>query len=173
MSKTRTQKDELLKVYENIVSQGNGYILVDTSNLNTTVITDLKKKLKEIDSTFTVVKNTIVKIAFQNGKQPLPVQDFDGPTAIITIGQDPSIATKLVKEVQTLTKLLPTRGGTFMGEFLSIERVMELAELPSREILLAKLLGSMNAPLTGVMNAFTGNARGLVMVLSGISQKKQ
>ncbi|MCK9368944.1 50S ribosomal protein L10 [Candidatus Dojkabacteria bacterium] len=173
MSKTRTQKDELLKVYENIISNGSGYILVDTSNLNTTVITDLKRQLKEIGSTFTVVKNTIVKIAFQNGKQPLPVQDFDGPTAIITIGEDPSIAAKLVKEVQIKTKLLNARAGTFNGDFLSATRVMELAELPSREVLLAKLLGSMNAPLTSVMNAFTGNARGLVMVLSGISEKKQ
>jgi large subunit ribosomal protein L10 len=49
---------------------------------------------------------------------------------------------------------------------------MQLADIPSKEVLLSKLLGSMSAPLSGFMNAITGNVRGLTMVLKGISEKK-
>ena len=70
------------------------------------------------------------------------------------------------------TELLEPRSGVFEGEFLTAERVMQLAEIPSREVLLSRLVGTMNAPLTGFMNAVTGNVRGLTMVLKGISEKK-
>lgn len=172
MAKSKETKAELLKKYTEILSNNSGYILVDTASLNTAAITNLKKKLKEIGSSFVVVKNTIFKIALQNTNQPVEAQTFDGQTAIISVGEDPSAAAKLVKEVQTETKFLPARSGSFMGEIISAERVMELAEIPSREVLLSKLLGSLVAPVSGLMNAVTGNVKGFLIVLNGISTKK-
>ena len=78
----------------------------------------------------------------------------------------------MVKETQKETELLDAKGGVFEGQFLSEERVMQLAEIPSKEVLLSKLVGSISAPLSGFMNAVTGNVRGLTMVLKGISEKK-
>lgn len=173
MAKTLETKKQLLAKYEQLLSSNSGYILVDISNLSTAAITDLKMKLKEIGSSFSVIKNTILKIALQNANQPVNTQEFTGQTAIISVGEDPSIAAKLVKEAQTATKQLEARSGLFKGEYLSAERVMELAELPSKEVLLAKLLGSFNAPLSGLVTTLTGNVKGLVMVLKGISEKKQ
>lgn len=173
MAKSRENKAEMLKKYQDLISNNSGYLLVDTSSLDTATITNLKKKLREIGSTFSVIKNSIFKIALQNANQPTQTQDFDGSTAIIDVGEDPSIAAKLVKEVQTETKMLNARSGFFQGEYLSAQRVMELAEIPSREVLLAKLLGSLNSPLSGFMNTITGNAKGFVMVLKGISEKNQ
>jgi large subunit ribosomal protein L10 len=60
----------------------------------------------------------------------------------------------------------------FEGEFLTEEKVMQLAEIPSREELLGMLVGSMSAPLTGFMNAVTGNVKGLTVALKGISEKE-
>ncbi len=77
----------------------------------------------------------------------------------------------MVKKIQKETELLEPRSGVYEGEFLSAERVMQLAEIPSKEVLLSRLVGSMNAPLTGFMNAVTGNVRGLTVVLKGISEK--
>ena len=78
----------------------------------------------------------------------------------------------MVKETQKETELLDAKGGVFEGQFLSEERVMQLAEIPSKEVLLSQLVGSISAPLSGFMNAVTGNVRGLTMVLKGISEKK-
>ena len=134
-------------------------------------VTKLKIKLKDANANYTVVQNSIFKIALQETNQPLEAQEINGPTAVIYFDEDPTAPAKLVKEMQKETELLDAKFGVYEGEFLSEERVMQLAEIPSKEVLLSRLVGTMNAPLTGFMNAITGNVRGLTMVLKGISEK--
>ena len=171
MSKTRSQKTELLNKYKEILETKKGYLLVNSDKTNTSTVTKLKIRLKDVDANYAVVKNSIFKVALQETNQPLQTQELDGPTAIIYFEEDPTGAAKLVKQTQKESELLSAKGGVFEGEFLSEERVMQLAEIPSREVLLSRLVGTMNAPLTGFMNAVTGNVRGLTMVLKGISEK--
>ncbi len=171
MSKSRTQKEELLKKYKDLIESKSGYLLVNSDKLDTPTVTGLKIQLKDVDANFTVLKNSIFKVALQETEQPLQTQEFDGPTALITFESDPTTPAKLVKKIQKEKELLEPRSGVFEGEFLSAERVMQLAEIPSKEVLLSRLVGSMNAPLTGFMNAVTGNVRGLTVVLKGISEK--
>ncbi len=172
MSKSRTQKEELLKKYQDLIKSKSGYLLVNSDKIDTSTVTKLKIELKDVGANITVVKNSIFKVALQDSNQPLQVQEFDGPTALITFDEDPTAPAKLVKKVQKEMELLSPRSGVFEGEFLTAERVMQLADIPSREVLLSRLVGTMNAPLTGFMNAITGNVRGLTMVLKGISEKK-
>ncbi len=171
MSKTRSQKTELLNKYKDILEKKAGYLLVNSDKTSTSSVTKLKIQLKDVDANYIVVKNSIFKVALQETNQPLQTQELDGPTAIIYFDEDPTGPAKLIKQTQKETQLLPAKGGVFEGEFLSEERVMQLAEIPSKEILLSRLVGSMSAPLTGFMNAVTGNVRGLTMVLKGISEK--
>ncbi len=171
MAKTQTEKSELLKKYKDILETKSGYLLVNSDKVNTSAVTKLKIKLKDANANYTVVQNSIFKIALQETNQPLETQEIDGPTAVIYFDEDPTAPAKLVKEMQKETDLLNAKYGVYEGEFLSEERVMQLAEIPSREVLLSRLVGTMNAPLTGFMNAITGNVRGLTMVLKGISEK--
>ncbi len=172
MSKSRTQKEELLTRYKDVIENKTGYLLVNSDKIDTSTVTKLKIALKNAGANFTVLKNSIFKVALQDTNQPLQVQEFDGPTALITFEQDPTEPAKLVKKVQKDMELLSPRSGVYQGEFLTAERVMQLADIPSREVLLSRLVGTMNAPLSGFMNAITGNVRGLTMVLKGISEKK-
>ena len=172
MAKTRPQKTELLEKYKDILKNKSGYLLVNSDKIDTATVTKLKVELKNLDANYAVVKNSIFKVALQEENQPLEAQDIDGPTAIIYFEEDPTGPAKLVKETQKETELLNAKGGVFEGEFLSEEKVMQLAEIPSKEVLLGQLVGSMSAPLSGFMNAVTGNIRGLTMVLKGISEKK-
>lgn len=172
MSKSRNQKEELLKKYKDLIESKAGYLLVNSDKIDTATVTGLKIQLKDVDANFTVVKNSIFKVALQETEQPLQIQEFDGPTAVITFEQDPTAPAKLVKKMQKETELLEPRSGVYEGEFLSAERVMQLAEIPSKEVLLSRLVGSMSAPLTGFMNAVTGNVRGLTVVLKGIADSK-
>lgn len=172
MAKTRSQKTELLDKYKEILKNKSGYLLVNSDKIDTTTVTKLKVELKGVDANYAVVKNSIFKVALQDENQPLELQNIDGPTAIIYFDTDPTGPAKLVKKTQKETELLNPKGGVFEGEFLSEQRVMQLAEIPSREILLSRLVGSMIAPVSGFMNAATGNVRGLTMVLKGISEKK-
>jgi large subunit ribosomal protein L10 len=171
MAKTRSEKSELLDKYKEILQNKGGYFLVNSDKTDTSTISDLKMKLKEANANYTVVKNTLFKVALQDTKQPLETQNLDGPTAIIYFDEDPTAPAKLVKGIQKGKEILSAKGGVYEGEFLSEERVMQLAEIPSREVLLAQLVGTMNAPLTGFINVLTGNVKSLTVVLKGISEK--
>jgi large subunit ribosomal protein L10 len=172
MAKTRAQKTELLDKYKDILKNKGGYFLVNSDKTDTTTVLDLKMKLKDVDANYTVVKNSLFKVALQDTDQPLQTQEeLEGPTAIIYFDEDPTAPAKLVKEVQKEKELLNPKGGVYEGEFLTEERVMQLAEIPTKEVLLSQLVGSINAPLTGFMNAITGNVKGLTVVLKGISEK--
>lgn len=171
MSKSRSQKTELLEKYKEILQNKEGYFLINSDKADTQTTTGLKIQLKDVGANIAIVKNSIFKVALQETEQPLNTQTFDGPTAIIYFDEDPTAPAKLVKEIQKKTTLFDARGGVYEGEFLTAEKVMQLAEIPSREVLLGKLLGTMSAPVSGFMNAVTGNVRGLTMVLKGISEK--
>jgi len=168
MAKSREQKEQLLSKYEEILDTVDGYIAVNPAQVDSITVTTLKRKLKEINSKLVVVKNTVFKIALQNKQDKLPVQaiDFTGSTAIITYSADPTTPAKLIKEVQKESESFEARYGVIDGSFVDNKNVMALADIPDRETLLAQLVGTMNAPLSGFMNACTGNVRGFVRVLS-------
>ncbi len=171
MAKTKEQKIELVKKYKKVLTEKTGYIVVNSDRLDSSTLFDLRKQLKEIGANFSVVKNTVFKIALQEAKQPLETQNFDGASAIITFDEDPTGAAKFLKEVQKEMEILEARYGVIENEYIDGKKVMELADIPSREILYAKLLGSLNSPLSGLMNSLTGNVKGFIRVTQSLSEK--
>ncbi len=171
MAKSKDQKADLLSQYKAVLSDNGGYIAVDYSAIETVKLTDLKLKLKEIDSDLMIVKNNVFKIALSETDQPLEAQDFSGQVAVITYTDDPTAIAKLIKEVQKETEQMNASHGLVDGAYLDSGRAMALAEIPSREVLLAQLLGSMSAPLTGFMSVANGNTRGFVQILKQLSEK--
>lgn len=171
MAKTKEQKIELVKKYKKVLTEKTGYIVVNSDRLDSSTLFNLRKQLKEIGANFSVVKNTVFKIALQEAKQPLETQNFDGASAIITFDEDPTGAAKFLKEVQKEMEILEARYGVIENEYIDGKKVMELADIPSREILYAKLLGSLNSPLSGLMNSLTGNVKGFIRVTQSLSEK--
>ncbi len=171
MPKSKEQKAELLQQYKEIVSNNEGYIIVKSDNIDTFTLSELKQDLKDIGANFTVIKNTIFKIALNESKQPLETQDFSGPSAIITFNEDPVAAAKLLSKIQEDKELLEPRFGVVENQYITSSKIMELAEIGSREELYAKLLGSLDAPLSGLLNTLTGNVKGFTRVLHSLSEK--
>lgn len=172
MAKSKDQKTALLEQYKSLMTDSKGYIAVDTEGVPTQLVTDLKLKLKEIGSNVTVVKNSLFKIAVDEAKAPVETKNFDLQTAIITYDADPTVVAKMIQEVQKQTQKFQAKFGLVEGKYVEKEKVMSLAEIPSREVLIAKMLGSMISPISGVMNAVTGNVRGFTQVVSQMSEKK-
>ncbi len=177
MAKSRTQKSELLDKYKELLNSSNGYILIDTNSLDTLTITKFKMDLEEVNAKYEVIKNSVFKIALQEAGQPVETQVFDGPTAVITYSDDPTAPAKLIKKLREELDKGEIKGkfapklGNIEGAYVDSEKVMQLADIPSREVLLAQLLGSMSAPITGVMHAMTDKVRGFTMVLKQLSEK--
>lgn len=171
MAKSKAQKEALLEQYKSLLTDKGGFIAVDTLGMDAVTITQLKKKLREHGTNIAIVKNSVFKIALNETNHPVESSDFTEQTAIIAYNEDPTIIAKLVKEVQTETEKFQARFGVVDGAFLDGSRVISLADIPSREVLLAKLLGSINAPVTGFASVITGNARGFVRAMQQLSEK--
>ncbi len=171
MAKTKEYKKELMEKYKDLISKYDGFLLVDASNIDNNTVTELKKKLREFDSEYTVVKNSIFKIALQENNLPAETIDFEGASAVVSYKEDPTVVAKALKEIQKKEELLMTRYGYVDEKYIQSERALSLAEIPTREELLAKLLGSINSPISGFVSVCNGNIAGFTRVLNGLAQK--
>jgi len=172
MAKTKEQKTELMNRYKEVLADNPDYILVDTDRAGTEEITTLKKTLRESGAKFMVLKNTIFRIAAQEADQPTKVQEVTDSTGMVVVGDDPAAAAKALKEIQTEHEVMDTKFGVLFGELAEQDKIKAIADIPSREILLSKLVGSMQAPLSGFASVVTGNVREFVYALSEVQKSK-
>lgn len=173
MAKSRSQKEVLLETYRNLLKNSSGFIAVDAAGIEATTIVELKKSLRAFGSNITVIKNTIFKIAMEDAKHPIEAKDFSNQTAVVSYSEDPTVVAKEIAKVQKETEAFQARFGIVEGAFLQGSKVMELATIPPREQLIAKMLGSFNAPLSGLASVLTGNLRGFVQVIKQVSEQKE
>lgn len=158
-------KETALKAKVAIVSDYRGLTVED--------ITDLRRKLQQENGDYTVIKNTLAKIAFKGTDFEGIDEHLKGPSAIaFGFGDQVSpakVLTKFIKE----KKKTEIRGGMLDGKVLSVEQVRELSNLPSKEELLAKILGGLNSPATGLANTVTGVMRALVRAIDEVRKQKE
>lgn len=172
MAKTKEQKQKMLDNYKEKLKENPNYFLVNTDKVSMPRITELKMSLEESNSTFVVVKNTLFKIAADETEQPVQTQEIEGPTGVVFCGGEVTQPAKALKELQKEYEVMETKSAVLFGEFADAKKVKQLAEIPSREELLSKLVGSMNSPVSGFMSAVKGNVRQLIFALKDL-QKKQ
>ena len=173
MAKTKEQKSELLNTYKDSLKDGANYIMVNSDKVNSRELTQLKKALKECDANFMIIKNTLFKIAAQETNQPDKVQEIIDSTGVIVCGEDPVAAAKSLNDVQKEYSNLDTKFALLFGEYAGSDKVTDLASIPSREILLSKLVGSIQSPLSRFVSVAQGNVRQLLTVLAEIQKNKK
>lgn len=122
-------------------------VVTEYRGLTMSQLTELRRTLGQ-DTTFAVVKNTLTKRAAADAGLALDEALFSGPTAIAFVGGDPVAAAKGIRDFSRTNPLLVIKGAVLDGKFLSSDEVRQLADLESREVLLAKLAGAMLASLS-------------------------
>ncbi len=141
-------------------------IATDFSGLGVNDMTELRRRLREQNVEYRVVKNRLaVLAASEAGVEPFK-ELLEGTTGVVFGYGDAIAAAKAVDEFikQTRSPMI-VRKGVMDGEVISAAQLSALASLPSRDALIAKLLGQMNAPITGLVSVLSGPVRGLAMVL--------
>ncbi|WP_406677331.1 50S ribosomal protein L10 [Moorella sp. ACPs] len=148
-------------------------ILADYRGMNVAEMTKLRRQLREAGVEFKVVKNTLTRRAAQElgleGLEPF----LEGPTAAAFSLNDPAAPAKILSEVMRNSKTFQIKAGVLQGRIIGLDEIKALADLPSREELLAKVVGGFQAPLAGLVNVLAGNIRNLVYVLEAIRKKKE
>jgi large subunit ribosomal protein L10 len=131
----------------------NATYLTEYRGLTVTSMKELRRSLGS-DTKYSVVKNTLTKIAAKNAGVDISDDLLVGPSALAFIKGDPIDAARNLKNFQKENPLLVVKGGIYEGKFVTTAEIMQLADLESREVLLAKLAGAMKGSLAKAARIF-------------------
>ncbi len=169
MPKSRAEKEIIVQEMKERLESSQSAVLVDYRGLNVTEATKLRRRLREAGCEFKIAKNTLVSLAAGqaglDGLKPF----LEGQMAI-AFGTDPVAPAKILSGFIQEIKKMEIKAGVLEGQVIDVGGVKELAELPSREVLLAKILGGMQTPLYGFAGVLQGTLRSLVYALEAVRQ---
>ena len=163
---SRQKKAQIIDRLQEAFSKCSVGILTNYRGLSTPEITILRRRLRESGIEYKVVKNTLARFAAERvGRNDL-VSSFDGPIAVaFGYGDITEPARVLADYIRTSKASLSIKGGFLGDKLLTGEEVETLSALPSREILLAKILGGMQSPISALLGCLTTPIRGIMGVL--------
>ncbi|MEG6617514.1 50S ribosomal protein L10 [Peptococcaceae bacterium 1198_IL3148] len=169
-------KQKELAVQEIKEKLGNAQVAILANQRGITVdkITAVRAKLRAAGCEMKVTKNTLTKIAAKE----LGIEGLDeylvGPTIIAFGNEDPVAAAKIMSEfAKEVKEGIEIKAGVLEGKLVDKEQIKALAELPSREVLLAKVVGGMQAPMYGFASVLAANLRNFVYVLEAVRKQKE
>lgn len=165
---TREKKAKVIDELQEEFAKANGGVLLDYRGLPTQEMTGLRNKLRESSSSYRVVKNTLARSAAEKAGKKSVTGSLKGPMAIAFGRGDVSATARIMTEYVRDSKVPLKITGGFLGDrVLTAAEVETLATLPSREVLLAMVLGQMNAPITALASHLASPIRGLANILQG------
>ena len=168
----RSQKEYVVQEMADKLSKCPAAFLADYRGINVEQATQLRRELTQAGVEYRVIKNNLLKLAAK-GTDAEGLQEFcAGPTAIAIASDDPVAPAKILSKFAKDIDAFELKAAVLSGKMLSVADIGALADLPSREELLAKALSSMNAPVSNFVGTMAAIPRSLVQVLNAIGQQK-
>ena len=164
-------KTKAVQELEKLAREANGLIITSFKALKTVEFNEMRAKLRPLKGEYRVVKNSLTRLALKNAGLGDLAEKLDGPTAIVLERGDAIAATKAVFEFAKTHENLKINGGYFDGKIVTDKELKAIASLPSREVLLAKLLGTLQAPMVNLVSVLQAPMRDLVGVLDQVAKK--
>jgi large subunit ribosomal protein L10 len=172
MPKTKVQKQNMVSDITDKLSKAKSLVFADYQGLTMSQLSAIRSELAAQSAEFTVTKNNLLKIALKNSNQSFDDAVLVGPIAtLFAFGDEISPIKVLTKAIKD-NNVGQIKGGVMEGEFLSEAKVKQLSELPSKDELRAQVVGTIAAPLYGLVNVMQGNLRNLVYALEAIRKQK-
>lgn len=168
----RSEKAAIIEQIKARVEAAPFAVVTDFKGMTVEELTRLRVKLREAGGEFYVVKNTLARIAFTDGAHATLNEVFKENSAVALGFEDPVAVAKALSEFARTSKQFALRCGSLQGKFMTAAQVEELAKLPSREVLLGQVLGTMNAVPTNFVSLLANMVRPLLYALKAIEEKK-
>jgi large subunit ribosomal protein L10 len=165
MAISREKKEQIVDDLTEKLLRSNGLIMAGFAGLSTAQMTQLRNKLRNEETGFHVVKNSMVKLAMEQAALPWDATLFDGPTAIGFCYEEVAGPAKVMVDFSEESKVLSIRGGLLGDGLLDAAQIGDLASLPSGEVLIAQVVARIAAPLVGLVNVLNAPLRDLAYVL--------
>jgi large subunit ribosomal protein L10 len=172
MAITRKQKEELIVSVTEKIKGSKSMVFVDYRGLSVEEMTEIRKELRSKDVELKVMKQTILEIAAKEAGAEIDMAELANPPIAIAFGKDEVEPAKVIYDFAKKHEKLEMVGGALNGKTISMDALKTLAQMPSREEMYAKIVGSLASPLRGIASVLQGNLRGLVSVLSQYSETR-
>ncbi|MBI2458986.1 MAG: 50S ribosomal protein L10 [Parcubacteria group bacterium] len=175
MPKTKEQKRTILKQLNDKITKAKSIIFTKYSGLTVKENEDLRLRLRQENNEYYVAKKTLFSLALKDKAiTGLDVKKFTGQVAAIFGYSDEVSPAKIVgqfKKDKDKEGKIEFIGGVLENRYIDMDQVANLAILPSKQELYSKVVGAINAPVSGLVNALAGNIRNLIQVLKAVSDR--
>ena len=157
------------------VKASQAIFIVEYRGLTVAKATAARKLVRASEGEVKVAKNTLMRIALREAGVPTADAIDTGPNAYVFAYGDAAATAKALRDFsrEKGNEALVVKGGILGSKLLTKEQVLALADLPPREVMLAQVLGTLIAPITGLVTVLSGPSRGLVTALSQIKEQKE
>ena len=169
----RKEKELIVKGLSDTMKTMSGVVVTDYQGLTVAEISELRAKLRPLKCEFKVLKNTLSRLALKDAGIEGFEEHFNGPTALAIEKGDPISVSKVLIDFTKDHAKLKLKAGLLGKKVLTPADIKSLAALPSREVLVAKLLGTMNAPITSFVRVLNAVPNSLVYVLEAVRKQKE
>jgi len=172
MATSKSKKSKVLDEVSGVLDASANLVLTEYRGINVADMTALRADLRKAGVKFKVVKNTLMKKMLKEHGAPGLEPQLHGPVGVAFLGADVAAGSKAVVEAAKKNPLFIVKSGLVEGKVIGTEGVQALASLPPREVLLAQLLGTLQAPVRGFMTVIRGNTQKLVYALNALKDQK-
>jgi large subunit ribosomal protein L10 len=173
MPLSRESKKSLVEGYQGGVATAPNVFLVKYQGITVPQVTDLRTRVRESGGHYEVVKNRIVLRVLDGSALEGLKEHFEGPTAVAYNEDDPVALAKVLTDFAKEVPAIEFKAGLVDGQVVEAEEVKQIAALPSREALMAKLLFLLQSPITGFVRVMAALPREFVTVLDQVRQEKE
>ena len=170
---TKDKKKELVKDLVDRLSRHKSIVFFDYTGLKVEQFQELRCKLREEGIDCQVIKKTLIDLSLEKAGLKIPdkIKEIPGQIALVLGYEDEVLPAKILYDFSKENKEVKIVTGIIEGDYLGNEAMISLAQLPSKQELLSKLVGSISKPIYGLANVLQGNLRKLVFVLNNIKKE--
>ena len=174
MPKTKAQKEQEVKELKEKLGKTKSIVFANFDGLKVSEVDELRSQCREENIDYVVVKKTLLKLALDDSKiENVDPKTIEGGITTVMGYEDEVAPARILDKFAKDHEALKIVGGVLENKFMDAAAVNSLAKLPSKNELIAKVVGSIAAPLSGIVGVLQGNLRGLVGVLGAIKETKE
>ncbi len=169
---SRVSKDIIIGEIEKELKSRQTFFIAQHGAISATALDQLRAKLRTSNARYFVVKNSLGKKAFEKANMKDLGEQLDGACGIAFTDGDAIASSKALVDFAKTNEVFKIQSAWFNGQMMSAAQVKMLAGLPSREVLLSRVVGGMQSPIRGFVNVLAGSIRQIVTVIDAIAKKK-